>query len=447
MQGDAAGRPAACDTKASWASRLHTCAACRSSRPAVARHSRATRRNGMASSSANTPSSVKRSASWRPAGWYWPRSWPAPPAPAAAAGPHPAPGLRHPRSSSTTAGPPARSCSSSTAACASDTSARHPRVIGEDLVDQPQQQRPPPGHRQQPLLRPPGPAAAARRSAAPVPAPATSDPPAPPRPARPAAPAPAWSPAGRTVLPPSANGASCSGAHTSSRTSSRRGPASSSEPSCCPASCGSVNVASSPVTSLITSLTLAATAAWPRTSRPTVTRYTRPPNRRRTRRSAHDHQGQRGLTEPPAPYSPVVIPTVPAWPATSACTTASSSAGRPTTHPGTCNSGGTWQRRAPAAAKPSTPAAPKPTPPPPRPRWLPARPMAPPTSQPEPDPADENCDQERACRANHGGHQAQHDLPAHSTQLTPHDSMMQTRWHKLPAQHRSRPLLLAAGAS
>ena len=93
-------------------------------------------------------------------------------------------------------------------------------------------------------------------------------------------------------------------------------------------------------TSLITSLTLAAIAAAPRTSRPTVTQYTRPPNCRRTRRSAHTIRARVVFPNPPAPYNPVVIPTVPACPPTSARTTADSSAGRFTTQFGTASSGG-----------------------------------------------------------------------------------------------------------
>ena len=99
-------------------------------------------------------------------------------------------------------------------------------------------------------------------------------------------------------------------------------------------------MAASPVTSRITSLTRSATFAGPRTSRPTVTRYTRPLNRRLTRRAAHTIVAKVVLPNPPAPYSPVVIPTVPARPPTSAFTTAASSAGRPTTQSGTSSSGG-----------------------------------------------------------------------------------------------------------
>jgi len=101
-----------------------------------------------------------------------------------------------------------------------------------------------------------------------------------------------------------------------------------------------VNVASSPETSLITSLILAATAAAPRTSLPTVTRCTRPAYRRRTRWSAHTIWAKVVFPNPPAPYSPVVIPTVPVPPSTSALTTAAISAGRSTTQSGTSSSGG-----------------------------------------------------------------------------------------------------------
>ena len=100
-------------------------------------------------------------------------------------------------------------------------------------------------------------------------------------------------------------------------------------------------MASSPATSLITSLTFAATAAAPRRSRPTVTRYTPPTNRRRTRRSAHTISAKVVLPNPPAPYSPVVIPTVPLRPCNSAVTACSASVGRSTTHSGTSSSGGT----------------------------------------------------------------------------------------------------------
>src|SRR5208283_5474005 len=106
------------------------------------------------------------------------------------------------------------------------------------------------------------------------------------------------------LLPPSANAASCSGVHTSSRTSSLGGPESSTKHRRRLASCGSVNVASSSATSLITSLTLLSTAAAPLTSRPTVTRYMRPLNRCCTHLSAHTILAKVVLPDPPAPYSP-----------------------------------------------------------------------------------------------------------------------------------------------
>ena len=135
--------------------------------------------------------------------------------------------------------------------------------------------------------------------------------------------------------PPAVNGSSCSRSQTSSSTSSLRGPRSSSDPRCRPASPALVDVPASPLTARITSLTLAASAAEPRTSLPMITKWTRSPNRRGTRRSVHAITASVVLPNPPAPCRPVTIPAVPPR-RISALTTASSSAGRSITHSGTC---------------------------------------------------------------------------------------------------------------
>ena len=88
----------------------------------------------------------------------------------------------------------------------------------------------------------------------------------------------------------------------------------------------------------ISPLTRPASACLP-TSRPSVTQYTRPRNRRSTRRSARTIFATVVLPNPPAPCTAVVMPTVPAE-RRSAATIWSTSAGRSTTHgSGRCTAG------------------------------------------------------------------------------------------------------------
>ncbi len=121
--------------------------------------------------------------------------------------------------------------------------------------------------------------------------------------------------------PPTRKGASWASLHTSSRTSRSRPPTPSrARPSCAPASAGSSwNSASSPVTRRTTSAALAAILGPPRRSPPSVTKTT-VEKRRRTRSSAQTALARVVFPKPPAPWRPVVRPTVPALPARTAST-------------------------------------------------------------------------------------------------------------------------------
>lgn len=113
----------------------------------------------------------------------------------------------------------------------------------------------------------------------------------------------------------------------------------SSRPRWAPARAGSSNSSVFPVMKRVASATFAAIAARPRTSRPMVTVYTRPRNRRRTRGLAHTTPASVVFPKPPAPDSEVVIPTAPPLPHTAATT--SSPCPRSTTQSATgCGSGG-----------------------------------------------------------------------------------------------------------
>ena len=115
----------------------------------------------------------------------------------------------------------------------------------------------------------------------------------------------------RAHRPATGNAASCSSVHTSSRTSSRRGPLASTAARCS-AACRGVGEGHRPVRLQLRDQAvdqpgqrlLAA-------SRPSVTQYTRPRNRRSTRRSARTIFATVVLPNPPAPCTAVVIPTVP----------------------------------------------------------------------------------------------------------------------------------------